>query len=159
MARRAKQTQDLVPVSDASLARFMGYHMKRAQHVMISDMNAVIQPMGLRMITFSVLNMVVENPGLRQSQLADALVIERPNLVVILDGLEERDLISRDRVPTDRRAYALNATLAGRQLSDAAICAIEAHEARMLAGVSDEDRNTVLRVLGQVRRTKPGAEQ
>ncbi|SFL88269.1 MarR family winged helix-turn-helix transcriptional regulator [Shimia aestuarii] len=156
--RQVREEAEPVAVSDAALTRFLGYHLKRAQTVLMGDMNAAIAPLGLRMITYSALAMVAENPGLRQSHLADALSIERPNLVVILDDLEERGLISRDRVPTDRRAYALMPTLAGRKLYEEATAAVAAHEARMLAGVSAEDRAAVLRVLGAIRHGKGGEE-
>ena len=154
--RKIREESGPVSASDAALAQFLGYHLKRAQTVLMGDMNAAIAPLGLRMITYSALTMVVENPGLRQSHLADALAIERPNLVVILDDLEERGLISRDRVPTDRRAYALTATLKGRKLYEEATAAVAAHEARMLAGVSAEDRAAALRVLGAIWREKGG---
>ena len=155
--RKIRDAAAQVDVSDAVLARFLGYHLKRAQTVLMSDMNAAIAPLGLRMITFSALAMVVANAGLRQSQLADALAVERPNLVVILDDLEERGLITRDRVPSDRRAYALRPTPAGRTLFDEATAAVAAHEARMLAGVSAADRAAALRLLAAIRRGAGGA--
>jgi DNA-binding MarR family transcriptional regulator len=141
---------------DAGLARFLGYHLKRAQTVLMADMNAAIRPMGLRMITYSALSVVVDNPGIRQSDLADALAVERPNLVVILDDLETRGLIVRDRVPTDRRAYALTPTIKGRRAHDRATAAIAAHEARMLAGVAADDIRAAIAVMTAIRARAGG---
>ena len=138
-------------VSDASLQRHAGYHMKRAFNVVQADLNATLKPFGLRMVTYSALVIIVDNPGLRQAQLADAIQIERPNLVVILDELEEAGLISRDRVPTDRRAYALVATLAGQKLCKQALEAVDAHERRVYAGWDQETRNTVIGAMKQIR--------
>jgi DNA-binding MarR family transcriptional regulator len=143
-------------VSDEALRRFLGYHLKRAQSLLMADMNAAIRPLGLRMITYSALSMVVANPGLRQSQLADALAIERPNLVVILDDLETAGLIARDRVPSDRRAYALTPTVRGRRLLDRATAAVAAHEARMLAGIPGGDIRTAITVMAAIRRNAGG---
>ena len=143
-------------VSDEALRRFLGYHLKRAQSLLMADMNAAIRPLGLRMITYSALSMVVANPGLRQSQLADALAIERPNLVVILDDLETAGLIARDRVPSDRRAYALTPTVRGRRLLDRATAAVTAHEARMLAGIPAGDIRTAITVMTAIRRNAGG---
>jgi DNA-binding MarR family transcriptional regulator len=137
-------------VSDATLRGFVGYHMKRAFNVVQADLANTLKPFDLRMITYSALVLIVDNPGLRQSQLADAMDIERPNLVVIIDELERRDLILREKVPTDRRAYALVPTLAGRQLCARAIEAVKSHEARLLQGVGMTEYAQVLDVLRRI---------
>jgi len=143
--------------SDATLRRFLGYHMKRAMNVVQADLAATLKPFDLRMVTYSALVLIVDNPGLRQSQLADAMDIERPNLVVIVDELERRDLILREKVPTDRRAYALMPTLSGRQLCQRAIAAVAAHEARLLAGLSQPEIEAATRIMQRIERT--GAEE
>jgi DNA-binding MarR family transcriptional regulator len=73
--------------------------------------------------------------------------IERPNLVVIVDELERRDLITRDRSEHDRRAYSLNATPAGRMLCEKAVAALKAHEERLLRGLDDEAIAVMIRTL------------
>ncbi|MGI3184990.1 MarR family winged helix-turn-helix transcriptional regulator [Nioella aestuarii] len=137
-------------VSDETLRGFVGYHMKRAFNVVQADLAATLKPFDLRMVTYSALVLIVDNPGLRQSQLAAAMDIERPNLVVIIDELEGRDLILREKVPTDRRAYALVPTLAGRQLCARAIEAVKSHEARLLQGVGMTEYAQALDVLRQI---------
>lgn len=137
-------------VSDATLRGFAGYHMKRAFNVVQADLAATLKPFELRMITYSALVLIVDNPGLRQSQLADAMDIERPNLVVIIDELERRDLILREKVPTDRRAYALMPTLAGRQLCARAVAAVRDHEKRLLANLSDDETAAMIRALVRI---------
>lgn len=135
---------------DATLRAFSGYGMKRAFNAIQADVNAVLAPFDLRMVTFSALVMIVDNPGLRQSQLADVLAIERPNLVLIIDELERRDLIIRERAADDRRAYALMVTLAGRRLHDKALAAVQAHEARMTAGLTEGERAQLIRALRRI---------
>ncbi|MCP3970769.1 MAG: MarR family transcriptional regulator [Rhodobacteraceae bacterium] len=140
-------------ISDATLRRFVGYHMKRAFNVVQADLTATLGPFRLRMLTYSALVLVCDNPGLSQTRLAAAMDIERPNLVVIVDELERRGLITRDRVPTDRRAYALMPTPSGRRLCGQAIKAVEAHEARLFAGLDDTTRQTLVAVLSALRAT------
>ncbi len=143
-------------VSDATLREFIGYHMKRAFNVVQADVNQTLKPLGLRMVTYSALVLIVDNPGLRQSQLAEALDIERANLVVIIDELEGREWITRDRVPTDRRAYALNPTLAGRRLYDRALEAVRGHERRILNGMDEETKQAVIGAMSMIRRGSEG---
>lgn len=143
-------------ISDETLREFIGYHIKRAFNLVQADLNQTLKPLGLRMVTYSALVLIVDNPGLRQSQLAEALDVERANLVVIIDELEGRDLITRDRVPTDRRAYALNPTLAGRRLYDRALEAVRGHEARILNGMGKETKQAVIGAMSLIRRGSKG---
>lgn len=135
---------------DKTLRRFVGYRMKRAFNVMQADLVLVLKPFGLRMMTFSALSVVVDNPGLRQSQLAEILSIERPNLVAILDELQSAGLIRRDPVAEDRRAHALVPTAEGVALCAKASDAILTGEDRRLSGLSPEQRQTALDVMGWI---------
>ena len=139
-------------VSDATLHGLVGYQVKRASDMVLANLKQTLRPFDLRMLTHTALVLIVDNPGLRQSQLADAMDIERPNLVVIIDELERRALINRDRVPTDRRAYALNPTLAGRRLYDKAVEAVKTHDARLLQGVDEPTRAIVMEAMQQIRK-------
>ena len=97
-------------ISDKTLRTFVGYHLKRSFNVIQSDLIETLRPFDLRMLTYTALVLIVDNPGLNQSRLARVMDIERPNLVIVIDELEERELITRDRVPGDRRSYALHPT-------------------------------------------------
>jgi DNA-binding MarR family transcriptional regulator len=143
--------QEPRPIDDATLRQALGYHMKRAFNVIQSDLSETLKPLGLRMLTYTALVLIVDNPGLSQSQLADAMDIERPNLVVIVDELEQNELIMRERVPSDRRTYALNATLAGRQLYKRAVAAVKNHEARLLSKFDDQQLAMAKTVLQSIR--------
>jgi len=143
-------------VSDAILERFLGYRMKRAFNVIQTDLTETLKPFELRMTSYTALVLIMDNPGLSQSQLAAVMDIERPNLVVIVDELERRDLITRDRLETDRRTYALNVTLAGRRLCEKAMKAVERHEEKLLARLTPEMRETVAEAMTLIRRGGAG---
>lgn len=145
--KHARSQQQVETVSDAPLRQFMGYHIKRAFNVIQADLSDVLQQFELRMVSYSVLVLITENPGIRQSQLSDALAIERPNLVVIIDELESKELIVRDRLLTDRRAYLLKATLAGRRLCEKAFIAVTAHEKVLFEGIDEETRSKIVHAM------------
>lgn len=138
--------------SDILLQRFLGYRMKRAFNVVQADLAETLRPFDLRMTSYTALVLIMDNPGLSQSQLAAVMDIERPNLVVLVDALEGRDLIVRERVPTDRRTYALNVTLAGRRLCEKAMAAVERHEDQMFRGLSTEMRAIVAEAMVIIRQ-------
>ncbi len=142
----------VVSVSDRRLRGHFGYQLKRAFNVIQSDLARTLKPFELRMLTYTALVLVAENPGLRQSQLADAMEIERPNLVAIIEELERRLLVERHRVPNDRRAYALEVTPAGRTLVHRATAAVETHEAAFLQGLEPETRAAATEALKHIEK-------
>ncbi|MCW1930953.1 MarR family winged helix-turn-helix transcriptional regulator [Pararhodobacter zhoushanensis] len=136
--------------SDRTLRAFIGYDMKRALNVVLGDLGIVLAGFGLRMTTYSTLVVIRDNPGLRQTRLAEILMIERPNLVLILDDLEEAELVTRIRAPDDRRAYELTATPKGKRLCEQATAAVNGHDTRMTRGLSDEEVAALHRALRQI---------
>ena len=147
MTTRSAPAED---VSDAHLRQFVGYNMKRAFNAIRADLSRTLQPLELRMVTFSALALIVENPGLRQAKLADALAIERPNLVLVVDELVRKGWIERAPVPSDRRAYALTATVKGKRRCERATAALRAHEARMLEGLGEGQRDRLAAWLQRI---------
>lgn len=153
MTKAARNLQKPAPanrVSDATLRGFVGYNLKRAFNVMRADLSRVLQPFGLRMLTYTALVLIVDNPGARQAQLADAMDMERPNMVDIIDQLERLGLIVRDRVPTDRRAYALNPTDKGRRVYAQAVEAVTRHETLLTSKLDETTRRMVISALRQI---------
>ena len=90
--------------------------------------------------------------GLTQTQLADALQIERSNLVTIIDELAGRGLILRTAVVGDRRRYSLLPTEAGKDLAVAARAKVEEHEARLFGCLTATERRELQRILRKFRR-------
>ncbi|OWV43330.1 MarR family transcriptional regulator [Mameliella alba] len=121
---------------DAGLRQLTVYRLRRATVQMLSTISQELAPFGLRRTTFSALSVVVDQPGLRQTQLADALAIERPNLVKIVDEVEAAGLIQRRQAEGDRRAYALHPTEAGKLLHRRAFEAVQAADRRLVQGLS-----------------------
>lgn len=138
-------------VSDARLQQFTGYMMKRAFNVIQSDLARVLEPFGLRMLTFSTLMVVIDNPDITQTQLAQALSVERSNIVIVLDMLEEAGLLNRNPVPRNRRAYALRATLSGQRLAEKACKAVAEHEARLLRTLTPAEHATLRMALANLK--------
>ncbi len=149
----AEADRNAPAASDDLLREFIGYNMKRSFLVVREDMQRVLEPLGLKVATFSALSVVVENPDISQSQLAQVLKLERSGMVVLVDALEDDDLISRNRVPGDRRTYALRATPKGRRLFEKASAVVDAHEDALFGSVlNEEERATLLHLLQRVSR-------
>lgn len=136
--------------TDAGLRRFLGYRLKRAYNILRSDMLVRLEPLGLRITTFSSLLLVVQNPGLRQSELASALDIKTSNMVAIIDDLESRQWIRRKPEPADRRAVALFATSAGKSICKKAELLTYENEETLLNQLTDAELNTLSNLLEKI---------
>ena len=137
-------------MSDAAMRTHLGYSLKRTYLVVHQVASDALDPFGLKVRSFSALSLIVANPGITPSRLAELLKIERSNLVLILDDLETRDLIGRTRDPGDRRRYALSATLAGRRLQEKATLATTRAEQRLTDRLSADEQDTLLALLRRI---------
>lgn len=104
----------------SGLTSVVGYTLRRAQMAVFEDFIRRFAPFDLKPAQYSVLLVIGENPGRKQSEIAAALGIQRPNFVSMLDELERRGLAERTRSTTDRRSHAVVLTEAGRRLLAAA---------------------------------------
>jgi DNA-binding MarR family transcriptional regulator len=81
-----------------------------------------------------------------QSDLAEALRVDRTNLVGLLNDLEAEDLIERRRSPQDRRRHTVSLTPTGTRRVTELEHALAGAEQRVLA-VLDSDQQATLRTL------------
>jgi DNA-binding MarR family transcriptional regulator len=100
---------------------------------------------------WQVLAYLAQNEGIHQSGLAELLEIEPITLCRIVDKLEAQGLIKRQAHPSDRRQWRLHLTPAAlpqlvqlRKLG-------EITRAEALAGVSEADRERLLKTLQQLK--------
>ena len=146
-----EETKPLAPfVEESVLDTILGYTLKRAYLAIHDDYKANQDDIGLSQREFSALSIILDNQDINQTDLGRAMSIERANMVVLVDQLEGKELITRNKVPTDRRSYALRATLKGRRACEKAVSAIRDHENRVLHDLSEGERADLLRLLRQV---------
>ncbi len=152
MARNALRSSNQIDGMDASdLEDLIGYNLKRAYVIVQTDFRKTLGDDGMSARVFSALSLCVRYPNITQSELARMMGIERSGLVAIVDELEAKNHLRRAPVPGDRRVQALVPTDAGRSVYKAAIQAVRAHEDRLFADMSSEEKETLLSLLKKIR--------
>lgn len=94
-----------------------------------------------------VLHLARAGGGMRQGVLAEALGVEGPSLVRILDQLCATGLVERRVDPKDARAKTLHLTPAGEVQARVVEDALQGVRSRVLSGVSDVNLATTLRAF------------
>jgi DNA-binding MarR family transcriptional regulator len=97
----------------------LGYCLRRAQVSVFQKFISTFEDVQLRPVEFSILTLIQDNPGRKQTEICRALGINRANFVPIIDGLQARDLVERRSSPGDRRANPLYLTRTGSKFIQA----------------------------------------
>jgi DNA-binding MarR family transcriptional regulator len=97
----------------------------------------------------TVMQIINTNPGVRHGDLAEALLIQPPNMTKLLNQLEVQGFLRRHTSDDDRRHIVLSLTAKGRRLAIRIQEAILDHEALVLAALQPADREIL---IGLVRR-------
>ena len=149
----ARALETLGEVKLGRLDGVVGYLLRRAQMAVFEDFGRRFAALDLTPAQFSTLVSIRENPGRRQSDIAAALGVQRPNFVALMDELERRGLAERLRSGADRRANALKLTPAGLALLDRALAAQAEQEAAIRAALGGEaERSRLVETLARLSR-------
>lgn len=98
----------------------IGYRLRRAQLSVFQKFLSVFEEFGLRPAEYSVLVLINDNPGRKQTEIAEVLGIKRANFVTLVHGLEERGFVARIPSAHDKRANALHLTESGKSFLQSA---------------------------------------
>lgn len=100
-------------LSTSSTGDLIGYRLRRAQLWAFQRFADRFDRLALKPAEYSVLVLIADNPGRKQTEIAEVLAIKRANFVTLAHGLEERGLIERRPARGDKRANALHLTRSG----------------------------------------------
>ena len=149
-AARKAENEAPAPVALSLMNDIVGYRLRRAQLSVFEDFGRRFAALDLTPAQFSTLALIRDTPGRRQSDIAAALGIQRPNFVSLLDALERRGLAERVRSGEDRRANALRLTPAGAELLTRAIRVQAEQEAAIRQLIGEEERVALLATLDRL---------
>lgn len=128
----------------------LGFSIKRAQVRAYDAYFRTVGAAGLTPARLSALTLIGEGASISQIDLATRLKVSGPNMVKVIDTLEEQGLVARQADANDRRRYALALTDEGKirlaQIRDL----VQVYEAQIASRLSAHERKQLMRLLEKV---------
>jgi MarR family 2-MHQ and catechol resistance regulon transcriptional repressor len=112
-----------------------------------------VHPFGLSASQFGVLDTLLANGPVHQQGLAEALGRSKAQMTAIIDALEARGLVRRERHPTDRRYLTVHVTEAGTALHGQAAPARTEAVVALMSELTGEQRARLSRLCRKLLRT------
>jgi DNA-binding MarR family transcriptional regulator len=137
-------SQDRVGID---LETSLGYLLKEASSALRAAMEAVLRPLGMTVTQYSCLELLAQRPGLSNSQLARGAFVTRQSMNVLLQALERDGYVTRLAEAPVGKVLPTRLTARGRRLLDKATVAVRSVEARMLSGMTEDERSMAFKLL------------
>lgn len=131
-------------------ADYISYRIRLIQIAAFKHFEAMMIGFGSAPRYFGMLCLIEANPGITQTKLANAIFLTRASLVPILETMEREGVVVRTGAPSDKRLRCVSLTERGLQLVAELKPHVAQHEAMMVAGLSEAERDTLFRLLRRV---------
>ena len=145
------ETSSLPP----ALADMAGFLIAKAHAVFHDRANRVIDSETLTIKHFGCLTVIADEGRLSQSHLCTRMRVDRTTMVAIVDELEAAGFVDRQRNTEDRRAYALEATDAGRKWLAEKRGALMTAQEELLSVLDEDERRTLVASLQRLLVSQP----
>ena len=137
----ADDTRPAAQLDQRAMQRLVGYQLTLAEVASRRVFQRHVgTPFKLRPVEFTILVLLLENQRATPKQLALTLGVPPPNVTVLVDRLEQRGLLQRQRSTTDGRAMNLQLTDKGTELARRAQRVSLSMESGLLAPLSAAER-------------------
>lgn len=118
----------------------LGYRIKLLAQLGTRKLQERLEPFGLTPFHWLVLCCLWQEDGLATSSIGDKLQQVGGTLTGVIDRMEERDLVRRERDTRDRRIWRIWLTDAGRELQDVLPPLVADIREKSMTGISHADR-------------------
>lgn len=132
------------------LSDVVGFHIRLAHGAVYRHFTETFSHLDLTQKQVSVLWTVDERPGISQIELGQQLRMDRATTMTIVNRLQDRNYLRRERSETDGRKQALYLTRAGEKaLSKAKQCITE-HENWLKSRFTVEELDKLVEMLARI---------
>lgn len=159
MARRSVQKLKAVPQHELPASReidlgwlggTVGFYLRTAQETAFQAFACRANGADASPWRFAVLALIDANPGMTQGDLATAVHRNTSSLTPVLDDMRRLGYVNRERLKSDRRAYTLSLTPAGKVVMLELKASAAAHEREIDRLVGRGKRSEFIRTLRRI---------
>ena len=128
----------------------VGFHIRLAHGAVYRHFAETFADLDLTQKQVSVLWLVDEHPGVSQVEVGQQLRMDRATTMTIVNRLQDRGFLRRERSATDGRKQALFLTPGGSKALDKAKHAIRAHEDWLKERFTPEEVDKLVEMLTRI---------
>ena len=128
----------------------VGFHIRLAHGAVYRHFTETFAELDLTQKQVSALWLVDDHPGISQIEVGQLLRMDRATTMTIVNRLQDRGLLRRERSTTDARKQALFLTKGGRAALDQAKQAIREHESWLKDRFSAEEIDKLVEMLTRI---------
>jgi DNA-binding MarR family transcriptional regulator len=154
-AGESEPEREALPPSMRDRIPFLLYRAAEHSHSLANDMLARME---LTARQVGILTLVIEREPMTQKALGDLLRIDRTTMVALIDDLEGKGFVVRQRHPRDRRAFLVWPTESGRAAKVEAIGILDEQQRYFLAPLTAAEQRHLGALLKRLQRPpgRPG---
>jgi len=129
---------------------------------LLSQLNRVVyrrateDVIGMKLKQLITLELLVANEGCLQQELGATLMVDPNNCVLLLNDLDDRGYVERQRDPQDRRRHIVVITAAGQKALAKAQAKLEALEGEVLVNLDPPEREQLRDLLARAMEGQDG---
>jgi DNA-binding MarR family transcriptional regulator len=128
----------------------VGVLLNAVRKTMLINLDAEIEPYGLTGTQYAVLRYIEERIAETAADLCSNLYCDTSTMTRMLDHLEEKEFVRRERCNEDRRVVYLRATTSGRAVLPQLRAGYSRVLARLFAGFTADEMDTLRHYLSRM---------
>jgi DNA-binding MarR family transcriptional regulator len=128
----------------------VGFHIRLAHGACYRHFTETFTNLELTQKQVSVMWLVADHPGISQIDLGQRLRMDRATTMTIINRLQSRHYLRREKSPSDGRKQALYLEPEGDKVLAAAKRAIQEHEAWVKSRFTEAEVNTLMELLARI---------
>lgn len=128
-------------------------NIQRTADAMLQEMVDVLRPFGLSPTQYNVLRILrsAGDSGVTCKDIGARMIARDPDITRLLDRLERRNLLTRNRAKEDRRFVAIRITPGGLELLRELDAPIERKQLALMQHMGKEQLHSTVELLEQLR--------
>lgn len=132
------------------LKDIVGFHIRLAHGACYRHFTETFADLELTQKQVSVMWLVADHPGISQIDLGQRLRMDRATTMTIINRLQARDYLRREKSPTDGRKQALYLNPPGEAALVLAKRAVQEHETWVKSRFTDAEIKTLVELLARI---------